>query len=145
MIRIHIRSGSRVLMTKNWKKCRAKILFFIKNYNLLIFRPPERRSKLQKKPSALKREHPALQYMKFLNFFYFCRPSWIRIRIPNPNPGSMDLIEFGSNPGPDPKHWCCAVFRIRAHSNTDTDPSGSRFCHHTNTSKFYLGYLIDIG
>jgi hypothetical protein len=26
-------------------------------------------SKLQKKPSALKREHPALQKMKFINFF----------------------------------------------------------------------------
>jgi hypothetical protein len=36
-------------------------------------------SKLQKKPSALKREHPALQNMKFLNFFpifvvHFCPP-----------------------------------------------------------------------
>jgi hypothetical protein len=31
-----------------------------------------RTSKLQKKPSAHKREHPALQNMKFLNFFYFC-------------------------------------------------------------------------
>ncbi len=41
-------------------------------------------SKLQDKPSALKREHPTLQNMKFLNVFcYFCRsflPSWIRIR-----------------------------------------------------------------
>ncbi len=40
--------------------------------------------KLQEKPSSvLKREHPALQNMKFLNFFYFCGSfllSWIRIR-----------------------------------------------------------------
>jgi hypothetical protein len=28
-------------------------------------------SKLQKKPSALKREHLALQNMRFLNFFLF--------------------------------------------------------------------------
>jgi hypothetical protein len=28
--------------------------------------------KLQEKPLALKREHPALQNMKFLHFFYFC-------------------------------------------------------------------------
>jgi hypothetical protein len=40
--------------------------------------------------SALKREHPAAQNMKFLNFFHFCGsflPSWIwiRIRIPNPD------------------------------------------------------------
>jgi hypothetical protein len=47
-------------------------------------------SKLQKKPSALKREHPALQNMKFLNFStlvgHFCPPRSgfgfrIRIRI----------------------------------------------------------------
>jgi hypothetical protein len=37
---------------------------------------------LRKKPSALKTEHPALQTIKFLNFFYFrgsFLPSWIRI------------------------------------------------------------------
>jgi hypothetical protein len=31
--------------------------------------PPERTSKLKKKSSALKREHSALQNMKFLNYF----------------------------------------------------------------------------
>ncbi len=33
--------------------------------------PLKRTPKLQKKPSALKREHPALQKMKFVNFFLF--------------------------------------------------------------------------
>ncbi len=36
---------------------------------------------LQEKPSALKRERPEPQNMKFLNFFLFCGsilPSWIR-------------------------------------------------------------------
>jgi hypothetical protein len=40
-------------------------------------------SKLQDKPSALRREHPALQKMKFINFFYVCGSflsSWIRIQ-----------------------------------------------------------------
>ncbi len=40
--------------------------------------------KLHEKPSALKTEHPALQNMKFLYFFYFCGlflPFWIPIRI----------------------------------------------------------------
>ncbi len=49
--------------------------------------------KLQEKPSALKREHPALQNMKILYFFsifvgHFCPPGsgsgyaiWMRIRI----------------------------------------------------------------
>jgi hypothetical protein len=44
----------------------------------------ERPSKPQKKPSALKREHSALQNLKFLPFFYFLGillPSWIRIRV----------------------------------------------------------------
>jgi hypothetical protein len=45
-------------------------------------------SKLQKKPSALKREHPALQNMKYLIFVdHFCPPgsgSGFRIRIQIP-------------------------------------------------------------
>ncbi len=47
-------------------------------------------SKLQKKPSALKRSHPTLQNMNFYKFFFYfcgsCLPSWIRIRIPDPDP-----------------------------------------------------------
>ncbi len=55
----------------------------IKNCNLLIPRTPLRTPKLQEKPSALKREHPALQKMKILFFFLFesgsYQPSaWIR-------------------------------------------------------------------
>ncbi len=83
-------SGSRVLMTKNWKnlklkKIKAEIFFFmfwIKNCNFLILRPLKRTPKLQEKPSALKRKHPAIQNMKFLYFFFFCGsflPSWIRL------------------------------------------------------------------
>jgi hypothetical protein len=65
--------------------------FWIKNYNLPIPRNPEMTSKLQKKPSAFKIEHPALQNMKFLNFLQllrvilsFCLPgsgSGFRLRI----------------------------------------------------------------
>ncbi len=46
------------------------------------YRPPYRTSKLQQKPSPLKREHPALQNMKFINFFLsffvglFCPPGF---------------------------------------------------------------------
>jgi hypothetical protein len=50
-------------------------------------------SKLQEKPSALKREHPALQNMKFLNFFLLL---WVIIGY-----GSRDPIEFGV---PDPEN-----------------------------------------
>jgi hypothetical protein len=55
---------------KNEKKCFFYI-FFIKNLNLLILRPSYRTSKLQEKPSALKRDHPALQKMKLINCFLF--------------------------------------------------------------------------
>jgi hypothetical protein len=59
-------------MTKKLKKITAETFFYffgIKNYNLPIPRPPQPTSKLQKKPSAIKREHPALQNMTFLNYF----------------------------------------------------------------------------
>jgi hypothetical protein len=51
-------------------------------------------------PSALKREHPALQNFKFLNFFvrHFCH--------------LFDLIESGSILDPYPKHWSHASFFI---------------------------------
>ncbi len=74
---------------KNLQLKKNLIFFFIKNSKLPILWPPERKFKLQKKPSALKREHLALKNIKFLNFYYFCGsilPSWIRIRILNPGP-----------------------------------------------------------
>jgi len=65
-------SGSRGFDEQKTKKNYSwkKILIFFINYNLPIPRPPYRTSKLQKKPSALKREHPALINMKFFNFFF---------------------------------------------------------------------------
>jgi hypothetical protein len=80
-----IQSGSRILMTKNGKKFTALKKFdivLIKSCNL----PPKRTCKLQEKPSALKREYPALQNMKFQTFLYFislghfCPPNRFRIR-----------------------------------------------------------------
>jgi hypothetical protein len=74
-------------MTKNWKRFTAgkKIdIFLIKICNLLIPRPPQRTSKLQEKPAALKRVHPALQNMKFKLFSILARS------------GSTGVIESGS-------------------------------------------------
>jgi hypothetical protein len=66
------------------KKCRAeKKYFLINNYNLPILRPPYGMSKLQEKHSALRREHPALQNMKFLNFFLFL---WVIFAFLDPDP-----------------------------------------------------------
>ncbi len=67
-IRIRIQSGSRALMTKNWKKITAEnFLFWIKNYNLPIPRPPRRRS--------LQLSKEAIQHFKTWTFkknSYFC-------------------------------------------------------------------------
>jgi hypothetical protein len=87
-------------MTKNCKKLTVKKIkfFLIKNYNLPIARPPERTSKLQKKLSALKRKHPTLQNMQFLNFFLLL---WVIFSLLDPDPGSeagsgsTELIESG--------------------------------------------------
>jgi hypothetical protein len=76
--------------------------------------------KLQKKPSALKREHPALQNMKFLNFSTFVD------QFCSPGSGSTDPIESGSNPGPgpDPKHWVVQPDLVSEYGrNPDEDPS----------------------
>ncbi len=59
-------------------------------------------SKLQEKSSALKREQPALQKMKFYNFI--CLWAWIRIANPDPytDPGTPlnpDQIRIQSGSG----------------------------------------------
>jgi hypothetical protein len=81
-------SGSKVLIPKKWRKYSWKkiYLFLIKNCNLIVSRPPWRTSKLQEKPLALKRDHPALQkkeiyWLSSIFVGHFCPP--------------------GSNPDPD--------------------------------------------
>jgi hypothetical protein len=64
-------------------------------------------SKLQEKPSALKRGHPALQNKKFLNFFllfvdHFCPAG--------SGSGFTDLIESGSETLGKAKHMKTALF-----------------------------------
>jgi hypothetical protein len=81
-------------MTKNWEKFSAEKkhnkFFGSKTKIYLSLGFHKGISKLQKKPSALKKEHPALQNMKFLNIFIgtfldnFCPPGYgsgFRIRI----------------------------------------------------------------
>ncbi len=102
-------SGSNPDPRLRWPKIKEKqlksfFLFFIKNWNLLILRTLKRTSKQQEKPSALKREHLALQTMILVNFFNFFGsflPSWIRIRITNPSPDPGTSL----NSDPDPQPW----------------------------------------
>ncbi len=74
-IRMWIQFGSRVLMTKNWRKKIPMKIFLYQNCNLLT-------SKLQEKPSVLTREHQALQKMKMINFF-LC--FWVIFALLNPD------------------------------------------------------------
>jgi hypothetical protein len=54
------------------------------------------------KPSALKREHPALQKMKFISCFLFFWASFALLDLnPDLQYGSRDRTESGSNPDPD--------------------------------------------
>jgi hypothetical protein len=83
------------LKEKKYSRNVLKSFFLIKNCNLLM-------SKLQEKPSGLKREHPALQKMKFINFFLcLC----VIFALLDPGSRSRDPSESGSNPNPAPQHW----------------------------------------
>jgi hypothetical protein len=58
-------------------------------------------SKLQEKPSALKREHPVLKNMKILDFFLFfgsLLPSWIWIRNLNADPDPDPATQINADP-----------------------------------------------
>ncbi len=73
-------------MTRNKRNTAEKNLYFlIKNCNLSIPRPPQRTSKEQEKPSALKRQHPTPQKMKFnikfVLFLWVILSHLIRIQI----------------------------------------------------------------
>ncbi len=91
---IRIQGSNDQILKKFTQKKNIKF-FCMKTYNLPIPRPPERTSKLQKKPSAFKREHPAL-------FFFFCwsfLPSCIRILNPDSHPDKDPWTWLN----PDPK------------------------------------------
>jgi hypothetical protein len=67
--------------SEKWKKLHKKFVIYIfdPNCNLLVPVLLLKKSKLHEKPSALLREHPALQNLKFLHFCGWFQPSWIRI------------------------------------------------------------------
>ncbi len=110
-IRIRVQSGSRFLKTqKNTAENCFKSFFYKKfaiYFSLSLHKG--RPHSYKEKTSALKREHSALQKMKFINFFqflgHFCSPgseSGFRTGF-----GYRDPIQSGSNPDtdPNPQHW----------------------------------------
>jgi hypothetical protein len=61
--------------TESCYRLKKKLIFFlqIRNCILLIPRPSFSTTKIQEKPSAFKREHPAFHSMNFSTFFcFFC-------------------------------------------------------------------------
>ncbi len=60
-------------------------MIFLSKIAIYSSHSPQRTSKLKEKPSAFKRAHPALQNMKFFNFFYFCG-SFFALLDPDPDP-----------------------------------------------------------
>jgi hypothetical protein len=58
---------------QKWKKIKLKFFFFFFQIKNSKNRFPYRTDKLQEKPPALRREHPALQKMKFIHCFLFFR------------------------------------------------------------------------
>ncbi len=81
------RSGSRVLMTKTWRKYSWNFIIFLIKKNAIYLSIGLQKGRPSYKPSALKREHPVLQKIKFISCFIF----------------------FGvifALPDPDPQHCC---------------------------------------
>ncbi len=75
-----------VFMTKNWKKFTTETkfsYFFDKKFSIYLSLGFHKGRQIYRRPSALKREHPAVQNMKFLDFFLFCE---LRIQNPDPDP-----------------------------------------------------------
>ncbi len=105
-IRIWIQSGSRNLITKNWKKFtyKNKNKFFLSKTTIDLYRYLN----LQKgQPnysfSSQKENIKHYKTWNFFNFFFFSGsflPSWNRIWY-----GSTDLTESGFNTDPDPQPW----------------------------------------
>jgi hypothetical protein len=62
---------------------KVNLIFFSKNGIYLSLGLHKGRPSYRKKPSALKRENPAIQNMKFLNFLLFL---WIISGLLDPNP-----------------------------------------------------------
>jgi hypothetical protein len=70
-------------MTKTEKKLPLTKITFFGSKIAIHPKASIRTFKIQEKPSALKRRHPALQNMKFLHFFQFL---WVIFALLDPDP-----------------------------------------------------------
>ncbi len=127
-------------MTKNWEKILAEknwIFFLIKNCNLVNSRPPQRTHKLQEEPSALKKEHPALQNMKILYFFLHVKVIFALLD-PDPDPATQ------LNADPDPQPWFCLPYSFHNTCDLSHSLADSCRCVEPDTSVGNVGLHLDV-
>jgi hypothetical protein len=78
-------------------------------------------SKLLKKPSALKREHTALQNMKILYFFLYL---WVIFALMDPDPATQINADLDPQP-PVAMHSCFLDEGLRAAQGSPAQPAGA--------------------
>ncbi len=112
-IRIRIQFGSRVLMTRKWrKKIQQKFFYIFSRSKIAIYSCPNNRKSLQ--PS--KENIQDFKKWNFLTFSYVCGsflPSWIRIRIGNPDTDPGTPLNPDPNPLPVPVFMFFFKCRLR--------------------------------
>jgi hypothetical protein len=83
-------------MTKNFNKITkktAKNIFLIKKLHIyLALGLKDVKATVQEKPSGLKRKHPPLENISFLNFYIL----WVLFALLDPDPSPHSLCESGS-------------------------------------------------
>ncbi len=95
--------------------------------------------KLQKKPSALKREHPVLQSMELLNFFLLL---WVIFALLDPDPDS----EYGSETlvGMQPKRKVSSLTSCTSHTkNANTEMCFNNQLFYATEEKTALKVILD--
>ncbi len=116
-----------------WEKAGRKSFWKRWKFNSIFYFRCSGKTRRKWSP-ALKREHPALQNIKFLNFFLFL---WVIFVLLDPDPdsesGSTELTGSRSNPDPDPKPYppismCLAMLSMKSPlgTNATTDNSDIR-------------------
>ncbi len=131
-IQIRIQSGSRALMTKDLKKSSEKIKKFGSKTTIYLSLGLQKERPSYRRSLQLSKE--AIQHFKTWTLkkkFYFrgsFLPSWIRIRIPSPDPGPLtDWIRI-RNPGwsGNTNDWFRAAAAHRSHPGGDQGLPGVR-------------------
>ncbi len=128
-IRIRIQSGSRALMTKNWKKIFSWEFFsFLSKTAIYLSLGLHKVCPSYRRSLQLSKE--AIQHFKTWTFTNFCLLLWVIFSLLDPdpqtrlNPDPQPWFESGSNPDPKP----CLYLIIMMCSCCSVPLTGSRRC-----------------